>query len=196
METSHTDYHRRNDSNVLGVVGFVLSFTCILAFVGLPMSLFALRKRPRGFAIAGTIFGLIWVGIQVTAFVMASIFAKEHNYESAKNFWVMLMDSTAISQEATNYKLKNGEFPETINQLTLDEKTKTDPWGTPYRLTLITDRQGNLRMTARSAGTDRAWDTEDDLTPLMDAENDRVTSKDQTKKPAAKEIPEKPNKNK
>ena len=50
-------------SNGLGVAGFVCSIlgvlTCgVLALIGLPLSFFALFKRPRGLAIAGVIISL------------------------------------------------------------------------------------------------------------------------------------------
>src|SRR5215210_2130737 len=50
-------YPERRPSNTLGIVGFVLAFC--LPPIGLILSLAALARRPRGFAIAGVIIGLL-----------------------------------------------------------------------------------------------------------------------------------------
>src|SRR5687767_6263757 len=52
------------EKNVLGIVGFVTSIlgllTCgVLAPIGFVLSLLAITKRPKGFALAGTVIGLL-----------------------------------------------------------------------------------------------------------------------------------------
>ncbi len=55
----------RSSENVLGLIGFVLSIVSLLLFFGaaspvsLCLSLFGLRKQPRGFAIAGTVISAL-----------------------------------------------------------------------------------------------------------------------------------------
>lgn len=65
-------------TNGLGVAGFVVSLSGLVVCAGLPcplglvMSAIALRKEPRGFAIAGVITGLIGTLLAVTILLMAS----------------------------------------------------------------------------------------------------------------------------
>ena len=59
-----TDHPSGTSSNGLGIAGFVLSLlglvSCgLLAPVGVVLSLFALRREPRGFAVAGLVIGLV-----------------------------------------------------------------------------------------------------------------------------------------
>lgn len=64
---------RVQSSNSLGVAGFILSLIGIvlcgpLTLVGLILSLFALGRQPRGFAIAGLIIGVLGVAFMLLSF--------------------------------------------------------------------------------------------------------------------------------
>ena len=64
-------------SNSLGISGFVVSLAGVvvtfgfLCPIGLILSLIALRKEPRGFAVAGTIIGLLGSALAGTIVMMA-----------------------------------------------------------------------------------------------------------------------------
>ncbi|MBY0307701.1 MAG: DUF4190 domain-containing protein, partial [Phycisphaerales bacterium] len=66
-------------SNGLGVAGFIVSLAGwfvggVLCPVGLVLSLFALGKRPRGFAVAGVVVGLLGTIGWVLVFVFVGVF--------------------------------------------------------------------------------------------------------------------------
>ena len=160
---------KRPETNGLGVAGFVTSLTgliltCgLLCPVGLLMSFFALFKRPRGFAIAGTIIGaigsLVWVFIG-----MAIVFSAEEADD-------MYRHSHYAVQEATHDIERYGESLETVEKrerrllsfadirAKLTEEDAEDPWGQMIQ----------VRATARgdreifSFGPDGLEDTEDDI---------------------------------
>ena len=113
-------------SNVLGIVGFVLSFC--LSPIGLILSVVALAKQPRGFAIAGTIIGLlgslVWAGL-IFVFVMfgpafVSIFEDTSDYAQ-------------ISRAIDAYKTQNaGALPPDLAALNLSANVIEDHDGNPY----------------------------------------------------------------
>ncbi len=140
-------------SNPLGIAGFVLSLTCLLSPIGLILSLIALTKKPKGFAIAGTIIGLVLtivlaIGV-ATAIAAINSPVNQWTTEVAEDYTQI---STAIDQ--------SGSTPDSLNALSLNTDVTTDPWGNPYQYT-TTDAGG---WTLTTAGPDQSFDTADDLT--------------------------------
>jgi hypothetical protein len=152
-------------SNNLGLAGFITSLlgilSCgVLAPIGLLLSLIGLTKQPRGFAIAGSIIGLIgsiflalmgvgivmgMLGLGAAAKVMKD-YADAH--QTARQVYLQLdqqrkqggaaIDTTAANAVASKH---------------------TDPWGTPLRAEVT----ANGAITVITAGRDKKFDTADDF---------------------------------
>lgn len=139
---------QRSGSNVLGVVGFILAFC--LSPIGLLLSLIALAKPPRGFAIGGVVVGLL--GSVVWALIGFGVWV---GGPAAMQFGELMMDYETIDRSITNYEqANNGMPPPSLAALNLPANALTDPWGTPYRYTVTADGS----WTLESAGPDGDFD--------------------------------------
>ena len=155
------------DTNGLGIAGFaisILGFMCWpVAPLGLLLSAIALLKRPRGFAIAGTIIGLVgsallaFLGVAIVTGAMTAF----KNNETNEALYV-------ASDRIDDYEFDNDELPNGIegNKLIFDI---TDAWENPIRYDFDADT-----YEIRSSGQDGKFDTEDDIiyTPYYDYEDD------------------------
>lgn len=141
-------------SNVLGIVGFILAFCT--GPIGLIISLIALAKAPRGFAIGGVVVGLIttvlfaflgfllWAG--GSAFAMSAQTATQYQ---------------ALGAQIDIYKSNNNDMlPPDLAALSLPAETRTDYWGTDWRLEASAD---GSTYTLISAGPDMSFGTGDDI---------------------------------
>lgn len=142
-------------SNPLGIVGFILSFC--LSPLGLLISLFALFKAPRGFAIGGVIVGLI--GTVIWAVLGAGVYFGAGPMREMFQA-VSRVESTRQAIEA--YQARNdGALPEDLAALGLEPATTTDPWGTPFRFQRSED---GASYTLTIAGPDGTFDDGKDVT--------------------------------
>lgn len=170
---SYDPYVPVRESNSLGVAGFVISLIGlvltggVLCPIGLILSLVALGRRPRGFAIAGTILGLLGtcggllviliaggailaaLGIGLAAIALQEPQKLELTGEMAK-----------IAVAVAQYKEQNHYVPASLTLVHLNPSDLNDPWGTPYKYEVLQDGQS---FDIVSAGEDRAFDTPDDL---------------------------------
>lgn len=139
--------------NTLGVVGFALAF-CVSP-LGLLLSLIALRKQPRGFAIAGSVIGL--VGTVVWAIVGAgAVFSAPYIAKGVD----LSQDYLAISQAVESYKTKNnGALPADLAAAGVTGDEATDPFNQPYRFAPSADGKG---WSLEISGPDNAFGTSDD----------------------------------
>lgn len=104
-------------SNALGIAGFVVSLTglvvCVglLCPIGLVMSLIALRKEPRGFAVAGAIVGVL--GSLLAATILLMVFQVIPSTFAAFNMFGPQMTTQnnmySASNEIDNYFTDNGD---------------------------------------------------------------------------------------
>lgn len=150
-------------TNVLGIVGFIFAFC--LPPLGLILSLIALTKRPRGFAIAGTAVGVL--GSLILAGCLSAT--------------VMLWDGIRMSigvsslpQALEQLRSQQGEFPESLDALGIPAWMQTDAWGTNFRYEQLEDGDA-WRITL--AGPDRQFDTDDDIiidSDMRDSELQRI----------------------
>jgi len=155
---------RRAPSNGLGVAGFVVSLVGLLscgliAPLGLLLSFIALFKRPRGFAIAGFILGVLgslWVVVIVLVIGLGTVVAAV----GASSFEVAF-DQAMIAHQVETYRQNNGHLPSTLGILGLDQETLDDPWGKPYRYTPDASGTG---YSLSSDGADGVEGTADDIT--------------------------------
>jgi hypothetical protein len=151
-----------SESNPLGIVGFILALTCLLAPIGLLISIIALFKRPKGFAIAGTIVGLLfsiphafigyavgsWYGMSPGEIVAAST----------------TTEAGTILFEVEKERASTGSTPTSLDGLNLSQETREDHWGNPYRFEV--DSANPTNWTLSSAGPDGVFGTPDDLNDL------------------------------
>jgi hypothetical protein len=142
----------RTDTNPLGVAGFVISIVglCVgglLSPVGLVLSLIALGKQPRGFAIAGTIIGAIGscgiiIALVAIPVILALVLAMAGMTAAALGIAAFAGPQAEAQIEmfviASNIEERiqqsSGTLPATIadGAPTLSEAQKTDPWKHPY----------------------------------------------------------------
>jgi hypothetical protein len=155
-----------DDIDGLGIAGFVVSVvgivaTCgLLCPVGLVLSLVALIKPPRGFAIAGTVLGALgsfWLALWGLAMVAAVLGISS----AATTLRDWAETGTALNrarQSIEQYGGEHGELPDGIegNKLIVDIR---DGWNNDIRYE--PDDHG---YTIRSGGPDGEFDTGDDVT--------------------------------
>ncbi len=153
-------------SNGLGIAGFIVSLVglvlCLglISPIGLLLSFIALFKRPRGFAIAGFIIGLIGSAWIILAGVVIFSMGAGVIALGASGF-AIAGDVMKINEAIRLHHSSNGVLPADLSVLQLDQETLTDPWGTYYRLEVDPDGR---HYTISTAGRDMVWDTNDDLT--------------------------------
>jgi len=148
-------------SNSLGLAGFLVSLigaplTCgMLAPLGLLLSLFALRKQPRGFAVTGVILGLL--GTAWIASIGLQAANRVHRREVKQKTAITRVQLEEAKDLIVKHQIESGKIPKGIegNKLVLHLK---DGWETPIRYDY--DKDSYL---IRSAGPDGQWETHDDV---------------------------------
>jgi type II secretory pathway pseudopilin PulG len=151
-------------SNNLGLAGFITSLlgivSCgVLAPIGLLLSLIGLFKQPRGFAIAGTIIGLI--GSIFLAIAGFTIVAGLLGLGTAVKNAAEALAAEQIARQAyvqLEQQKQTGKAIDT-NAANLVVSAHKDPWGTPLRAEVAAD--GGI--TIITAGRDKKFDTADDV---------------------------------
>ena len=155
-----------DEINGLGIAGFVVSIvgmiiTCgLLCPIGLLISLFAMFKKPRGFAVAGAVLGalgtlwLVFWGFAIVAGIMGL-------QKTATQFKTVAITTTKLvegHQIIESRRAADNQLPDGIegNKLIVD---LADGWGNGIRYE-VEDQSYVLR----SGGPDGAFDTEDDIT--------------------------------
>ena len=160
--------------NRLAVIGFTLSmlgfFTCgISGMAGAIISAAALRQKPRAFAIAGVIVGLLQLCI-ITPLTLALLLpALAKARETARTAKVEL--ELMRYQLAIESMQESGAVPSDPEAIRMragapagEALPATDPWGNPWRVRVDPD-SGRARI--ESAGRDGLFDTDDDLAPKL-----------------------------
>jgi hypothetical protein len=161
------------ESNTLGIAGFVCSLVGIvftgglLCPIGLILSLIAIGRRPRGFAIAGLILGLFgtcgWVlvfvvaGAAILAALGLTIVAVALT-ETEKVEITGDMANMAIAIKS--YEQDNDVLPATLDDLDLKPSTLIDPWGRRYDYHFMETAPG---FDIVSRGEDGTVNTPDDV---------------------------------
>lgn len=143
----------QNESNPLAIVGFILAF-CVSP-IGLIVSLIALAKRPRGFAIGGVVVGLLgsllWVlgGMAGWAVVKYGLPALQTTID------VETIRTSLVAYQQNN----NGDAPPDLATAGISGDTLTDAWGVPYQYMRGDDGKS---WTLTLLGSDKALGTADD----------------------------------
>lgn len=155
-------------TNAWGVAGFVTSLvgilTCgILSPVGLMFSFFGLFRRPRGFATAGLVLGLLgslWI-LAVVAVAIAGATAAASGVSQAAGPMMTQVRLERVEAALEAYHARAGFVPAYLDQLsgfTGDELE--DAWGKALRYSPDLDGHG---FTVASSGPDRIAANEDDI---------------------------------
>ena len=113
------------------VVGLILSILGPLAPVGVIVCLFALRREPRGLAIAGLVIGILTTLIVVVCggFIGVGVWAV---FGTREDYEEIAMDFAAISAAIENHQNTTGQLPNDLSNLGLSSDTLTDPYGDEY----------------------------------------------------------------
>jgi len=153
-------------TNGLGLAGFIVSITglvltCgILCPVGFVISLFALRREPRGFAIAGAVIGAVGslfalvVGAGIFFLVTGMTEAVKTGTGPIQTVFALTEAVSTIEEE----KAEKGRLPNVVQGNELIARIH-DGWKRPLRYEPHEDS-----FTIRSAGADGEFDTSDDET--------------------------------
>jgi hypothetical protein len=165
----YASYGQPKRKNVLGIIGFIFSVTCLLAPLGLLMSFIALFKSPRGFAIAGVLVGAL--------FSIPHGFIALNAYQWSTMSPGEIVAANTMTETGTiiiaveKHTNQTGRSPDSLDNLGLSEASRTDFWGTPYRFE--PDPTGGADWTLSSAGPDGEFGTSDDLIDLVDFASDK-----------------------
>lgn len=151
--------------NVLGIVGFVLSLTCILSPVGLLMCLFALTKPKKGFALAGTVTGSI-LTLFVAYLTYSAILFVSNPHLRAQGETVL---EFAVIKAAI---VESNGVPTSLSDpaIQLPEFAMNDYWNTPYVYT----EDGTGAWSITTLGPDKAPGGGDDVTLTHDMDERQV----------------------
>ena len=166
-------YAPARPTNGLGIAGFVCSLVGLLLTggllspVGLVLSLVALGRRPRGFAVAGVILGalgscglligiiaIVAMGLTAVALLVGILaFTETEKFE-------LTADMANIALAVEQYKEENRYVPADLTLVHIKDSVKSDPWATPYRYDRLEDGKS---FDIVSAGQDKTFDTLDDV---------------------------------
>src|ERR1043165_6610289 len=154
----------RPPANGLGIAGFVVSlvglFSCgCLSIVGIIVSGLTLKRRPRGFAIAGLVIGLLGLVMLSAAILVV---------RASGGFTILpaIWHGSLVADGIQDYQRKhNGAMPTSWSDL--PGGPATDLWGRPYRFELLPDGQ---RVQLVSDGADGVSGTPDDVFVLIEGD--------------------------
>lgn len=159
--------------NTLGLAGFIVSLSGfaltggILCPLGLLLSLIALRRAPRGFAIAGTLLGLFGScsGCLIALFVVpvlagAGLAAVALVAAGGPPAVVTLGHMIEIEQAITRHVEAHGTLPDSLSELNLPPESMMDGWGTPIQYQ-PSPQGSSLCWALQSAGPDRVLEGSD-----------------------------------
>lgn len=178
----HAAVRPAQDTNTLGLVGFILSIVglCsggLLSPVGFIISLVALKDQPKGFAIAGAVIGglgscgillsllvipLFLIGILVAAGATAAAVALAAAIGGPQ--LEAAVELQIIERMVERYQDEQGALPATLddmfNRFNPSEGLRKDPWGHAYLFEPATD---GASFRVFSAGPDGIPGNADDI---------------------------------
>lgn len=167
------DHDQKSESNGLGLAGFIVSLVGFVACgglicpIGLILSLVALGKRPRGFAIAGLVLGILgslWIFVLFFFIGLGALLALVGLGLAAAIAVVASQigeNGVHIYKDIDHYYDANGRAPAVLTDMgTYTPAELEDSWGTPIRYEVSPDGQ---EIWLRSDGRDKAQGTGDDI---------------------------------
>jgi len=159
---------QRQGSNVLGIIGFVLStlglITCCIPFVGfigsigLVLSLIALFRAPRGFAIAGTMIGIIATIFAVLWLVLFSLMGAAI---IASGGFMDFGKALMIVYQVDEQRARGGNYPADLTMLKeVPPEFRKDRNNIDFLYEVAPD---GSTFTLKGAGPDATMGTTDDI---------------------------------
>lgn len=140
---------RPTGANPLAIVGFIFAF-CVPP-VGFLLSLIAVFRSPRGFAVAGLVISLL-----LSAVLAAVAFFFSVGWGPIRDISSVVTETTLISNAIDGYsRQNNGALPASLDALGLPAETLSDPWGNAYRYDVSPD---GTTWTLTVAGPDGSYD--------------------------------------
>lgn len=176
---------QRTPSNGLGVAGFVVSLvgvvaTCgALAPVGLLLSLVAMFKKPRGFAFAGVVLGLIGtvlISVITLSGVAAASFAAEQArmHEQLGQREQAQIQIAGLAERVGVFHEQNARPPLALDLLPfVDASMLIDPWGRAFEFEPDIDG-----FSIRSVGPDGVGFTDDDVVQTWNYSSDGIAPRE------------------
>lgn len=156
-------------ANGLGLAGFITSLVGLIACggvlspIGLILSLVALGREPRGFAIAGVVLGLVgtaWLLIVIFVIGIGAVLAVIGLGVMAAVASKLGANAKDINDAVADYFEANGRVPAALSVLTtLSPQQLKDPWGNPF----IYVPDGVDAFYLRTSGKDGVPNTSDDI---------------------------------
>jgi hypothetical protein len=162
----------RSPSNGLAIAGFIVSLVGLISCglispVGLIMSAFAMRREPRGLAIAGLVLGIVgslWIIIALVFGLFAGILALVAG-GLALGMAQSAIEINQIHQAVDTYYAQHAALPDQLDLLHLGQDVLTDKWGHPYRYKI----DSLDSYTLSSDGADGTPGTNDDFSEQFTA---------------------------
>lgn len=162
-EMTYTEPPRQ--SNGLGIAGFVVSLvalvTCLLPLspIGMILSCVAIFRRPRGFAIAGLVLGLLGTLIVIvfTVFILAVGFSLAAGIVMLAS--MLGGNALTVYGSIEDHYENTGALPASLDDLSLSSTALLDNHGAPFRY-IQTEDGGAYWLI--SDGPDGLPDTTDD----------------------------------
>jgi len=156
-------------SNPLGLAGFIVSLVGLcsggtLSIVGLILSIVAVNRQPKKFAIAGIVLGvlgLLWVAVLVLFVGAGVLLAVVLGLVEGRGALETAVDSWQIKDAIVQYHEENDAWPVDISEVSgIEAERLEDRWGKPYHITIDSK---NRQLEVVSDGPDGQAGTIDDV---------------------------------
>jgi len=164
------------ETNGMGVASLIFSILGLVAIpvlgsiVGLVLGIIAMRREPKGLAIAGTVLSVIGLliscaALAVFAMMFGFVASLAQGFSAQSSVAVTIGSQQWAATGAAQHFAAIGDWPSDIEALN-GGAAVYDAWGTPMVLKVATEGDGPdapARASIESAGSDRVFGTEDDL---------------------------------
>lgn len=156
--------------NKLGLIAFIFSLLGVFPLpiigqlVGFICGIVAVRREPRGLAIAAIAISVLGGCLAVPLALLPALFlpALAKARVAARNA-VTLSGGSQLQVSIDSFRAKYQRMPNDMAELKLDAGgTPTDGWENEFRFVIVTN-DGVDGYEIYSAGEDGAWDTIDDM---------------------------------
>ena len=163
-------------TNGMGVASFVFSILGVVllpvvgSIVGLVLGIIAMRREPKGLAIAGTVISVVGLliscaALAVFAMMFGFVASIARSFSGQTSAVVTAGTPQWAAVGAAQHLAATGEWPSDIESLN-GGAAVLDAWGTPMVLKVATEGDGPdapARASIESAGADGVFGTEDDV---------------------------------
>ncbi|MDX2148415.1 MAG: hypothetical protein SFZ23_12925 [Planctomycetota bacterium] len=171
-------FTRSAERNTLGLAGFITSLVALVFSLGLLspvamiISFFGLFKKPRGFALAGFVLGLVG-SIGLLLLMLLGVFAiilGGLGIAAVAPHIERTVEQHQLAALVQSYHEQHRKLPLTLAELDAHAGTLTDSWDRPYRYFVEPAPEGQepTRFVISSDGPDSMFDTPDDERLVVD----------------------------